>query len=437
MAIFENIGALLVLIGIMIVIHELGHYWAARAFDVRVDTFSIGFGPRLFGFRKGETDFRIAWIPFGGYVRMAGEHPGDEADPRGFLAKPRWQRLIVVFAGPAMNMVLAVALLAGLFMIQFPRLANADGPAVVGYVKPNSAAALAGLREGDVIVQVDDKSHPTWEDVLLKEVVSAGRPMAILVERGGERLPLTVTPQLDEKSGVGLAGWAEKTDIEVGGLVAGMDAARKGLQAGDLLVSINGRPINTAYSIHEELKRADGKAVNLVYRRAGKETTVSITPSYSTQLPGGNRWMIGVELSPRITFSRLGPAEAIRESVSQNVKGATLIYQFIHALIERRSSPKSIEGPIRIAQLSGEAARRGPASFVNLMATVSLNLAIFNLLPIPILDGGVILLLLIEMFIRRDLSLPIKDAVFKLGFVFLMVVVVFVLYNDLSKILPG
>ncbi len=437
MAIFENFGALLVLIGIMIVIHELGHYWAARAFDIRVDTFSIGFGPRMIGFRKGETDFRIAWIPFGGYVRMAGEHPGDESDPRGFLAKPRWQRLIVVFAGPAMNMVLAVGLLAGLFMVQYPKLANSDGPATIGYVKPNSAAAIAGLREGDVIIQLNDKIRPTWEDVLLTEVVSVNKPMAVLVERSGERLPFTVTPQLDDKSGVGLAGWAEKTEIEVGGLVAGMDAARKGLMAGDLLVSINGRPINTAYSIHEELKRSDGKPVELVYRRAGKQSTVSIVPSYSTDLPGGNRWMIGVELAPRVTYVRLGPGEAIRESVSQNMKGATLIYQFIHALIERRSSPKSIEGPIRIAQLSGEAARRGAASYVNLMATVSLNLAIFNLLPIPILDGGVILLLLIEMLIRRDLSLQIKDAVFKLGFVFLMVVFVFVIYNDISKILPG
>jgi regulator of sigma E protease len=437
MAIFENIGALLVLIGIMIVIHELGHYWAARWFDIRVDTFSIGFGPRMIGFRKGETDFRIAWVPFGGYVRMAGEHPGDEMDPRGFLAKPRWQRLVVVFAGPAMNMVLAIGLLAGLFMIQYPKLANADGPATIGYVKPNSAAALAGLREGDVIVQAGDKTHPTWEDVLLMEVVSANKAMPVLAERGSERLPFTVTPQLDEKTGVGVAGWAEKTEIEVGGLVAGMDAARKGLQPGDLLVSINGRPINTAFSIHEELKRSDGKPVDLVYRRAGRESTVSITPSFSTDLPGGNRWMIGVELAPRVTYTRLGPGEAIRESISQNMKGASLIYQFIHALLERRSSPKSIEGPIRIAQLSGEAARRGPASFVNLMATVSLNLAIFNLLPIPILDGGVILLLLIEMLIRRDLSLQFKDAVFKLGFVFLMVVVVFVLYNDLTKILPG
>ncbi|MGJ5814290.1 RIP metalloprotease RseP [Paludibaculum fermentans] len=434
---FENVWWLLVLIGVMIVIHELGHYWAARYFDIRVDTFSIGFGPRLFGFQKGETDFRVAWIPFGGYVRMAGEQPSDEIDPRGFLAKPRWQRLIVVFAGPAMNVVLAVALLAGLYMIRYPKLASAQGPASIGYVKPDSPAAKAGLREGDVIVQIESKANPTWEDVLLKEVVSASKALPLVIDRKGERLPLTVTPEMDPKVGVGLAGWAEQTDIEVGGLVAGMDAEKKGLQKGDMLVSINGQPIRTIYRIHEVLKQSDGRAVDIAYRRGQETRTVSILPHFSDQMGGGGRWLIGVELAPRVVYSKLSPAAAINESVKQNLKGATLIYQFLHAILERRSSAKSLEGPISIARLSGEAAREGPMSFINLMATVSLNLAIFNLLPIPILDGGVILLLLIEMLMRRDLSLALKETVFKLGFVFLMMVVVFVLYNDITKLLPG
>ncbi len=436
MVLFENIWWLLVLIGVMIIIHELGHYWAARLFDIRVDTFSIGFGPRLFGFQKGETDFRVAWIPLGGYVRMAGEQPSDEPDPRGFLSKPKWQRLIVVFAGPAMNVVLAVALLAGLYMVRYPKLASAQGPATIGYVKPSSPAAEAGVQAGDIIVQVEDQPNPTWEDVLLREVVSANRALPIVIQRGTERLPMMVTPEIDPKAGVGLAGWAERTEIEVGGLVAGLDAERKGLQKGDLLVSINGQPITTVYQIHEVLRQTSGALVTLVYRRNGQDASVQIQPKMSDQ-SGVQRWMIGVELSPRMIYSRLSPAAAIQESVKQNAKGATLIYQFLHAIIERRSSPKSLEGPIRIAQLSGEAAREGPMSFVNLMATVSLNLAIFNLLPIPILDGGVILLLLIEILIRRDLSISLKETVFKLGFVFLMMVVVFVLYNDISKILPG
>lgn len=437
MAFFENFWWLLVLIGVMIVIHELGHYWAARYFDIRVDTFSIGFGPRMFGFRKGETDFRVAWIPFGGYVKMAGEQPTDEPDPRGFLSKPRWQRLIVVFAGPAMNVVLAVGLLAGVYMVRYPKLASSLGPAVIGYVKPDSPAAKAGLREGDVIAVMEDKRDPNWEDVLLAEVVSAGKGMPLTIQRGTERFPVTVTPELDQKAGVGLAGWAEQTEIEVGGLEPGLDAEKKGLKRGDLLVSINGQPIRTIYRIHEVLKRTTGQPVTVVYRRGGVDSTVEVTPSFKDPNGAGARWMIGVQLVPRMIYSRLGPVEAVKESMNQNRKGATLIYQFLRAMIERRSSPKSLEGPISIARLSGEAAREGPMSFINLMATVSLNLAIFNLLPIPILDGGVILLLLIEMLMRRDLSLSLKETVFKLGFVFLMMVVVFVLYNDITKLLPG
>jgi regulator of sigma E protease len=437
MAIFQNIWWLLVLIGVMITIHELGHYWAARYFDIRVDAFSVGFGPRLLSFRRGETEFKITWIPFGGYVKMAGEQPGDEPDPRGFLSKPRWQRLIVVFAGPAMNIVLAVGLLAGLYMVRFPKLASAEGPAVIGYVKPDSPAAKIGVREGDVIVQIEDQANPTWDDVLMREVVSAGKELPILLERGKERIPMSVTPSLDPKAGVGLAGWAERTDIEVGSLVPGMDAERKGLRKGDQLLSINGQPIHTVYRIYEVLRHCGGQSVEIAFRRDGKEQHVLVQPVYSDQSGAGANWMIGVGLSPRIIYARLAPVEAVRESIRQNGKGATLIYQFLHSILERRSSPKSLEGPIRIAQLSGEAAREGPMSFFNLMATVSLNLAIFNLLPIPILDGGVILLLLIEMFMRRDLSLSLKETVFKLGFVFLMVVVIFVIYNDISKLLPG
>lgn len=437
MAFFANLWWLLVLIGIMIVIHELGHYWAARWFDVRVDAFSIGFGPRLFGFRRGETDFRVSLIPFGGYVRMAGEQPGDVEDPRGFQAKPRWQRLIVVFAGPAMNVVLAVALLAGLFMVRYPQLANAGAPATVGHIKPGSPAEKSGVQLGDVILRIDGQQDPTWEDVVLREVVSADKPLPLLVHRKGQELPLVVKPELDARTGVGTAGWAEQTEIEVGGLITGMDAEKQGLKTGDVLVAINGERIRNVFTIHDALAVSEGQPVDLIYRRDGEERLMTITPALSDEGGADKRWMIGIKLAPRVIYTSLGMGEAVRESVNQNIKGATLIFRFLQSIIERRSSAKSLEGPIGIAQLSGQAAREGPYTFIGLMATVSLNLAIFNLLPIPILDGGVILLLLIEMFIRRDLSMQLKENIFKLGFVFLMMIVVFVLYNDITKLLPG
>jgi regulator of sigma E protease len=367
---------------------------------------------------------------------MAGEQPGDEEDPRGFQAKPRWQRLIVAFAGPAMNIVLALFLLAGLYMVEFPKLASSMDRPKIGYVKPDSPAARAGLREGDVILSVGKKQAETWEDVVLKEYVSASVPLPVLYERDGEARNVLVTPQLDDRAGVGLAGWSAWTDIEIGGLMPGMDAEKKGLKKGDKLVSINGKPIRTIYTVHDEVKGSGGKPVAIVAERGGKPLEFSVQPKQS-DADGPTRWMLGVELAPKMVYTKLGFTDAIKKSVDHNIKGATLIFQFLQAIVERRSSAKSLEGPIRIAQLSGDAAREGAAPFISLMATVSLNLAIFNLLPIPILDGGMILMLLIEMVIRRDLSLALKENILKLGFVFLMVMVVFVLYNDISKLLPG
>lgn len=437
MVFFQNVWWLLVLIGVMILIHELGHFWAARFFDVRVETFSFGFGPRLFGRKRGETDFRVSAIPFGGYVKMAGEQPGDEHidDPRSFLAKPRWQRLIIAFAGPAMNIVLAVFLLTGLFTVRYPKLPETHSP-TIGHVQPDSPAAKAGIREGDRIVQIDDVGNPTWEDVLMKEVSSANRPVTLIISRDGKEERLTFTPTLDDRTGVGFAGWSEQAEVQIAGILVGMDAEKKGLRRGDVLLAVNGQPIRSTLKLHEVIRGSAGKPVEVLYSREGRREKVEVQPSLSN-VDGNERWMIGVQLEPRVVITQLPLHQAFGESIRQNMRSATLIYQFLRGIVERRMSPKSLEGPIRIAQLSGDAAREGATAFIGLMAMVSLNLAIFNLLPIPILDGGVILLLLIEMLIRRDLSMAFKETVFKLGFVFLMAMVVFVLFNDISKILPG
>jgi regulator of sigma E protease len=207
MEFLQNIWWYLVLIGVMILIHELGHFWAARFFDVKVETFSFGFGPRLFGFRRGETDFRFSLILFGGYVKMAGEQLGDEAgqDPRSLLAKPRWQRLIIAFAGPFINIVLAVVLLTGLFMAHYEKMPMPNSP-VVGEVDKDGAAYKAGIREGDRVVQFDGLENPTWEDIILKEISSAKQAMEVRVQRGEEKLRFMVTPALDEKHGGRIRG---------------------------------------------------------------------------------------------------------------------------------------------------------------------------------------------------------------------------------------
>jgi regulator of sigma E protease len=437
MQVLQSIWWYLVLIGVMILVHELGHYWAARLFDVKVETFSFGFGPRLFGFRKGETDFRFSAILFGGYVRMAGDQAGDEAanDPRSLLAKPRWQRVIIAFAGPAINVVLAVVLLAGLFMVEFPKVPTPHSP-LVGYVAPDGAAAQAGIREEDQVVQIDGTEDPTWEDIALREMGSVRRPMDVWVRRDGQRMHFTVTPSYDEKEGAGRAGWAPEMDVEVNGLVPGIDtAARAGLQKGDVFVSANSRPIRSATRLLEVIGDSKGNPVTLVYSRNGRQSQVVLTPVRS-EAEGEKRWVIGVYMGARVPIVKLPFGQAVAESWRENVENAKLITRLFEGILERRMSAGSLRGPIRIAQMSGEMAREGPDSFIRFMAAVSLNLFIFNLLPVPILDGGVILMLLIEMSMRRDLDLRVKEAVIRAGLVFLMMVVVFVIYNDISKILP-
>lgn len=443
MVFFQNVWWVLVLIGIMILIHELGHYWAARYFDVRVEAFSFGFGPRLFGFRRGETDFRVSLILFGGYVKMTGEQSGEDpspdaltvGDPRSFLSKPRWQRMIIAFAGPAMNIILAVLLLTGLYMYRYPQVVGADGPAVVGYVAPNSVAEKAGVKEGDRIVRFDNVADPTWEDVILTEVAAANRPVPVVLERVKEQVVTTLTPSLEPETGVGEIGWSKQHEIEVGGVLAGMEAERIGLKPGDILLALDGKPVRATERLHEILRQGQGKPVELTYSRDGQTKTVTLNPTESTDSTG-KRWMLGVQLTPRVVFVPLPFGEAASESIRQNTRSAGLILQFLQGLVERRMSAKSLEGPIGIARLSGQAAREGIATFIGLMAAVSLNLAIFNLLPIPVLDGGTILMLGVEMIMRRDLSLQVKETVFRLGFFFLMMVVAFVLYNDISKLLP-
>jgi regulator of sigma E protease len=432
--VLQNIWWALIMIGIMILIHELGHYWAARLFDVKVDTFSFGFGPRLFGFKKGETDFRFSLVLLGGYVKMVGEQPGDEHanDPRSFLGKPRWQRLIIVFAGPAMNIILAVAVLTGLFMVRFPKIPSSPSPEI-GYIVPNSAAAKAGLHEGDRIVQIGDSANPTWEDIYVKEVASADHPLSVWIVRDGVRKLVTVTPVLDPKTGTGFAGWGEQSEIEIASSVADSPAAKAGLKPGDIMVSVDSQPIHSTPKVHDIINTNGGKPVDVVYSRNGKLMTAHLTPALS-ESNFAKEWLIGVKLQPKVVLVSLPFPQALAASVHENAKNATFIYSFLRGVAERRMSPKSVAGPIGIVQISGEEAREGPIAYLGLMAGLSLNLAIVNLLPIPILDGATIFMLLVEMFMRRDLSLKVKEAAFRLGFVFLMAVVAFVLYNDISKL---
>lgn len=459
----ENILWWLVLIGVMVMIHELGHFLAARYFNVRVDAFSLGFGPRLFGFKRGDTDYRVSLILFGGYVKMAGElqeqnlglsqdkenvpaaasdasvspYGGTVNDPRSLLAKPRWQRLIIAFAGPFMNLVLAVGLLTSLFMVKYQKVSDADMEAVIGHVVPDSAAAKAGIQDGDRIVKLDGKSNPTWDDIEMKEIASAYRPMYVTMERAGHRFNTTVTPVLSERYGVGYAGWDARGRVQLAGIEPNYPAQKAGLKKGDMILAVNAQPIHSPTKFQELIKNSGGRSISIEVKRDGQDRTFSVQPVWAN-LDGPAHWMIGVAPQEKLDIitTRLDFPDALNESLRQNGKDALLITEVVKGMVERRMSTKNLTGPIGLGQLAGQEARQGPSAFFMLMSMVSLNLAIFNLLPIPIMDGGTILMLLVEMTMQRDLSLNVKEAVFKVGFVCIMVILAFAIFNDISKMLP-
>ena len=427
--------AVVAVLGFMILIHEFGHYAVAKWLGVRVEQFAIGFGKRLIGFRKGETDYRINAIPLGGYVKMSGENPMDDRtdDPREFLNHSRWHRFLIAIAGPAMNILLAVVLLTTVYMVHYEYAAVDDEPTVVGWVFKDSAAAKAGIQVGDRIARVDDIVNPTWKQVGLKESINAGQAMDVAIERNGKTIDKTVIPEAEGVDRIGNAGWAPKDQaVIITDLQPGMPAEKVGLKEGDRIIALDGQPVPALAAMVESLEVTKGKPIELTVIRAGQQKTFTVQPVLAEK-----RYRIGIG-SLQTKVKTLPFAEALDLSLHENRQNAMLILELVKKMAQRKMSIRSIEGPIRIGQAAGEAARsKGWTPLMSLTAAISLNLGIFNLLPIPILDGGVILFLLIEGLMRRDISLSIKERVYQAAFVFLVLFAVMVIYNDLLKTIPG
>ena len=427
-----------VVLGIMILVHELGHFAAAKWFGVRVDVFSIGFGKRLAGFRRGDTDYRISALPLGGYVKMAGENPLESRSgaPDEFMSHPRWQRFVIAIAGPAMNIILAIALLTGVFMVHYEHPVFLDQPAVVGWVLEKSPAAKAGIEQGDRIVRIEGTQNPTWEDVMLKVMVSSRQPIDVAIQRGNQILEKQLQPQPDGDGQYGAIGWVPDQPITVTELEPDMPAAKAGLKLGDDIVAINGVPMRSLFDVIHYLQQNGSKPVDVTAVRNGQQLHLTMTP-VQTEEGSQKSYRLGFRSEP-VHVDKLPFAQAFNRSLEENKKYSLLIVDLVHKMLERKVSIKQMEGPIGIARASGDAARQpGWTPLLSLMAMISLNLGIFNLLPIPILDGGIILLLIIEAIMRRDISMRIKERIYQTAFVFLLLFVVVVIYNDLMKALPG
>jgi regulator of sigma E protease len=419
----------------MILIHEFGHYAVAKLLGVRVEQFAIGFGKRLIGFRKGETDYRINAIPLGGYVKMSGENPMDErtGDPREFMSHSRWHRFLIAIAGPTMNILLAILLLTGVYMVHYEYAAYMDQQAVVGFVEPNSPAAKVGIQRGDRIVQIDGVHNPTWEQVGVKELLNPNQQLNFTVQRDGKIIQGSVVPVPVTTSEVGSAGWHPDEPVLVGEIEQGLPADKIGIKQGDKIVALDGQPLPSIQFMIERLQQTKTKPVQLAVDRNGQILTFTATPVLAPT-NGESHYRLGFRNMPETKVSRLPLPEAFSHSLKDNERFSVILLQLVGKLVQHKVSLKTVSGPIGIAQQAGEAAQeKGWTPLLALTAAISLNLGIFNLLPIPIMDGGVILLLFIESLMGRDISLPIKERIYQAAFVFLVLFAAVVIYNDIAK----
>ncbi len=436
-----SVAAVAVVLGFMILIHEFGHYAVAKLLGVRVEVFSIGFGKRLLGFRKGDTDYRISAIPLGGYVKMSGENPMDErtGDPAEFMSHSRWHRFLIAIAGPSMNILLAIFLLTGVYMVHYEYPVYLDKPAVIEYIKTDSPAARAGIQVGDRISGVDGIANPTWEQLQPREWLSPNQPLTVTIQRGDQTFQKTIVPQAVTTSEIGSAGWYPEQPVIVDQIEANTPAAAAGIKQGDRIVAMDGTPLLAIEAMIDRLQQTKDKPVDLTVLRGPETLSFHLTPVLaSTEDPKLKRYRLGFLNKRDTKVTTLSFAEALNLSLQENKKYSLLILELAKKIAQRKVSLRAVSGPIGIAQDAGYAAQqKGWTPLLELTAGISLNLGIMNLLPIPILDGGVILFLLIEGLMRRDVSLRIKERVYQAAFVFLVLFAVMVIYNDLMKTLPG
>lgn len=439
-----------IVIGILILIHELGHFLVARAAGVGVERFSIGFGPVLLRWRGRETEYCLSVIPMGGYVKMVGEESpiegggGPTVDPaKSFALKPLWARFLIVFAGPGMNFVLA----AVIFSAVLGTMGRPVWPAVVGRVTEGGPAAAAGLRSGDLVKAVNGTRVANWEDVERAVAGSGGQPLRLTVARGGgedtaavsPRRAVTRDPIFKEPREVWELGAGPQLTPHIGAVNRGSPAERADLRAGDAVVAVAGAPVYTPEDLMQAIQKRGGQSFDLTVERGGRRETLAVTAEQKTEKgPTGEEVQvgrIGVSIVTRsVTYEAYGPLAAVWHGVARTWDMTVVTVKGLWKIVAREIDSSNIGGPIQIASEAGRQAREGLGSLALFTAIISVNLAVLNLLPVPMLDGGHLLFFLIEAVLGRPLSLRKREAATQLGFVLLMLLMVYALYNDLVRI---
>jgi regulator of sigma E protease len=454
------LGVALVL-GLMIMIHEWGHFIVARLFKVRVDVFSIGFGPRLFGWKRGATDWRISALPFGGYVRMAGQDITDAdagaSGPTGssdeLMSKPRWQRALISFAGPAVNLIFPVLALSVLFIaVGVPHSAYLDQPVQVVALtsKPTSQPNL--FQPGDKLLSLNGTSNPTWEQAskIIKDAepapvsadvkntapnaVPPASTLSAEVENNGVRRNLRATIT-DPADGDRLLGYPPLLPV-LDEVAPGSPAAHAGLKEGDIIQAVDGQKIQYWGQFVDRIRGSEGKTLQLDLQRKGQLVHTQVSPASAMTENGEKVYQVGVAVLDKTNYRREAFGEGLHDAVAMTGERISETVGIFGKLFSGRVSVKQLSSVVGISRAAGEAVRRGALAVLSMMVLISVNLGILNLLPIPILDGGNILLLAIEGIMRRDLSMTFKERFVQVGFVFLLAIMAYAVYNDVMRMLP-
>ncbi|HXV76422.1 MAG TPA: RIP metalloprotease RseP [Candidatus Polarisedimenticolaceae bacterium] len=432
----EFVLAFVLVLAPLVFIHELGHFLAAKAFRVGVSVFSLGFGPRLAGFRRRETDYRISLIPLGGYVRMIGDESDEHRSGASneFLSKPRWQRFIVFIAGAAFNIVLAFVVM----WFYFATFGKIDAPYPEVYaVAEGSEAEASGVRRGDKLVEISGNNVQGTRDFLYHynvEIALAPETLkTIVVERDGERVPLRLNTGLDEKLGIGDPGWGvgRGGNPVIGEVFADGAAAEAGLQPGDRIVAAGSKTSITGLELQVLIEASVGREVRLLIERDGRRLPAVVRPRATED--GGK---IGISfVTEPLEPVPLDVGQAAVESFRWNLDLSKTLFVVLKRMVTTELSIKTMSGPVGIAQVARQALLTGVDTFLYLLAFFSLQLGILNLMPIPILDGGHILILIVEGVMRRNLSEAVKERVMQAGLVFLIAFMGVVIFLDVVKIL--
>lgn len=436
----------ILMLGVLVFVHELGHFCVAKVAGVKVLKFSLGFGPRLISRKWGETEYMICAVPLGGYVQMLGEGGGEEGEKstgdlspeerrRSFAAQPVSRRTAIVAAGPIMNLILPFLVLPVAFLVGVQMPAFLEAPPCIGYVVPESPAAEAGFRNGDCITAIGGDAVATWTEANHALLDNAGKTLELAVQRGGAPQVVAFKPEEDGLEGLQSLGLLPEQEPVIGAIAPGMPAQAAGMEKGDRIRTIGGEPVESWYDLKRIIQQSKGAPKIFTVEREGRRLDLEIRPV--REKTNGADYLVGIAPLQETIFKRFGPLEAIKAGAERTMELIRLTLVFIQKMIAGHVSTSNIGGPITVVQIAGQAAQTDVASILSVLAFLSIQLGILNLLPIPILDGGHLFFNLYELVFRRPLSLRTREIAQQVGLMMILLLMVLAFYNDIMRLFLG